>query len=502
MAQATLPNDAYARLEARFRRIGLIGEAEAVLHWDHAAIMPAGGAEARAEQIAELRAVRHGMMTAPETADLISAADAEKSLDPWQQANLREIRRRHRRATALDERLVTALSHAESRCEQAWRKARPAGDFDLVRKPLKALVALVREQAEALSETLGLGLYDALLDGYEPNGRAAEIEPVFADLEAFLPGFLDDVLARQQAAGPILMPEGPFAEETQRGLGMEFMRILGFDFERGRLDVSHHPFCGGVPDDVRITTRYDSADFTSALMGVLHETGHALYEQGLPAKWRRQPVGDALGMSIHESQSLLMEMQVCRSPEFLGFAAPIMLKTFGGAGPAWTTENLLRLYHKVERSFIRVDADEVTYPLHVILRFRIERDVIEGRMEVDDIPARWNETFEKLVGIPVPDNRQGCLQDVHWYDGAWGYFPTYTLGAMTAAQLYRAARDAEPGIPAAVSKGDFTPLVRWLRDNVHAHGSSKSAKDLLIQATGKPLDADAFKAHLKARYLP
>ena len=397
---------------------------------------------------------------------------------------------------------MTALARAESQCERAWRQARPAGDFAPVSRPLKALVQLVREQARALGDVLGLGPYDALLDGYEPMGRSADIDPVFADLEAFLPDFLDDVLTRQGAAGPVHVPEGPFAEETQRQLGTEFMRILGFDFERGRLDISRHPFCGGVPDDVRITTRYDTQDFTSSLMGVLHETGHALYEQGLPAEWRRQPVGDALGMSMHESQSLLMEMQVCRSPEFLEFAAPKMRAAFGGEGPAWETANLHRLYHAVERSYIRVDADEVSYPLHVILRYGIERDVLEGRMETDDIPSAWNERFRKLFGIEVPNHRLGCLQDVHWYDGAWGYFPTYTLGAMTAAQLYRSARIAVPEISDAIGKGDFAPLLGWLRSNVHAFGSMRSASDLLIAATGKPLDSEAFKSHLKARYLP
>jgi len=502
MPDAPLAN-AYDQLEARFRRIALLGEAEAVLHWDYAAVMPTGGAGSRAEQLAELKAISHGLLVEPETADLISAAKQESaSLDDWQTANLHEIERLFRRASALDETFVTELSKASSTCDQAWRRARAESDFSIAAAPLTELVALVREEAARIGEAIDLDPYDALLDAYEPGGRAADIDPVLDDLAAFLPDFLNDVLEHQASSPPALMPEGPFPEETQRALGMKFMDVLGFDFERGRLDVSHHPFCGGTPDDVRITTRYDEDDFTSALMGVLHETGHALYEQGLPEQWRLQPVGSALGMSIHESQSLLMEMQVCRSPEFLAFALPVIRETFNGSGPAWAPDNIEKLYHKVERSFIRVDADEVTYPLHVILRYRLEKDIIAGRLEADALPDAWNAGFKDLLGVDVPNDAQGCLQDLHWYDGDFGYFPTYTLGAMTAAQVYQAACAAEPGIPDNVSNGDFSVLLDWLRKNIHANGRLLSGPALLTQATGRPLEAAPFKAHLKARYLP
>ncbi|WNK01023.1 carboxypeptidase M32 [Thalassospiraceae bacterium LMO-JJ14] len=493
----------YEQLEARFRRIALLGEAEAMLHWDYAAVMPTGGADARSEQLAELKAISHGLLVSAETAGLIDAAKNDAAmLDAWQAANLHEIERRHQRASALDESFVTQLSRTSSTCEQAWRRARAENDFSIVAEPLGMLVDLVREEAQRIGEVFGLDPYDALLDSYEPGGRAADIDPVLDDLAAFLPGFLDDVLTHQAATAPAIMPAGPFPEETQRQLGMKFMDVLGFDFDRGRLDVSHHPFCGGIPDDVRITTRYDESDFTSALMGVLHETGHALYEQGLPKKWRLQPVGSALGMSIHESQSLLMEMQVCRSPEFLEFALPLIRETFNGSGPAWDAANILKLYHKVERSYIRVDADEVTYPLHVIVRYRLEKDIIAGKLAVRDIPDAWNTAFKGLVGIEVENDAQGCLQDIHWYDGALGYFPTYTLGAMTAAQVYQAACAAHPGIPGDIAKGDFSVLLSWLRENIHANGRLLSGPELLRRATGRPLQAAPFKAHMKARYLP
>jgi carboxypeptidase Taq len=308
-------------------------------------------------------------------------------------------------------------------------------------------------------------------------------------------------MERQAAAGAPLAPQGPFPEEAQEALGRRLMAAVGFDFDHGRLDVSLHPFCGGVRDDVRITTRYDESDFAKALMGVLHETGHAMYERGLPAEWRLQPVGQARGMALHESQSLLVEMQVCRGPAFLGYLAPLAAEAFGGGGPAWSARNLLRLANRVQPGFIRVDADEVTYPAHVILRTRLERAMIAGDLAPADLPGAWNEAMAELLGLTPPDDRLGCLQDIHWYDGAWGYFPTYTLGAMTAAQLYAAALEAVPEIPETIGKGDFAPLMDWLEAHVHAKGSLLSAEELLTEATGRPLDPGVFKAHLRARYL-
>jgi len=492
----------YQQLEKRFKRLSALAEAEAVLHWDLAAVMPRGGARARGEQLAELKAVRHGMLTAPATGELLAAAGAADGLDAWQRANLREMRRRWDKATALSEDLVVALSKAESACETAWRTARPAGDFAAVMPYLEELLDRVREAAAAKAEKQGVGLYDALLDDYEPDGRSADIDREFAEIEAFLPGFLGEVLERQAAAGAPSMPSGPFPRAKQEALGICLMQTLGFDFDHGRLDVSLHPFCGGTPDDVRITTRYDEDDFTPSLMAVLHETGHALYERGLPQAWRGQPVGDALGMSVHEGQSLLIEMQVCRSERFLSYAAPLMREMFGGRGPAWEPGNLYRVYTRVKPDFIRVDADEVTYPAHVILRYRLEKALIGGDLQVAELPAAWNEGMRKLLGLTPPSDREGCLQDLHWYDGAWGYFPTYTLGAMTAAQLFDAARRADPAIEDGIGNGQFKPLTDWLGAHVHAKGSLMSARELLIEATGRPLDPKLFIRHLRARYLP
>jgi carboxypeptidase Taq len=493
---------AYAQLEQRFRRLYALREATGVLWWDMSTMMPAGGAEARSEQLAALDVVCHEVITAPDMADLLAEASGPTDgLDPWQRANLREMRREWRHATALSPDLVEALSKAESRCEMAWRAARPNNDFQGVLAPLEALLSLVRESAAAKAEVLDCSPYEALLNLYDPGASAARIDEIFDSYAAFLPDFLERVLATQGERGAPLALEGPFARNKQEAVGRRLMGVIGFDFTHGRLDTSLHPFCGGVPDDVRITTRYDEVSFLSALMAVLHETGHAMYERGLPAAWRLQPVGQARGMSVHESQSLLVEMQACRSPEFIAFAAPLLREAFGGDGPAWAAENLVRHSHRVARGLIRVDADEVTYPAHVILRSRLERAMLAGDLPLADLPAAWNAGMDALLGVVPRDDASGCLQDIHWYDGAWGYFPNYTLGAMTAAQLYAAALAAVPDIPAAIGRGDFAPLMTWLRENVHAQGSLLTTDELLTAATGRPLDPEVFKAHLEARYL-
>jgi len=491
----------YAALEARFARIGAVRDAAAVLHWDAATLMPAGGAEARAEQLATLRVIEHEMLTDAAMPDLFAGAAAQNDLGDWQRANLAEMRRLWLHATAVPGDLVAALSKACSAAEMRWREARPANDFAAMLPDLKRVLALVRETAAAKAARFGKSPYEALLDEYEPGGSTAAIDLLFDDLAQRLPALIERALDRQASRPAPLPLQGPFPVEAQRRLAVALMRHLGFDFEHGRLDDSLHPFCGGTPDDVRLTTRYDEADFSRAVMGVLHETGHALYELGLPPAWRRQPVGGARGMSIHESQSLLVEMQACRSREFAEFAAPLMRRIFGGGGPAWEAENLYRLNTRVARSLIRVDADEVTYPAHVILRYRLERAMIAGDLAPEALPGAWNEAMRALIGIVPANDREGCLQDIHWYDGLWGYFPTYTLGAMTAAQLFAAAKASDPRILPAIASGDFAPLLAWLRAHVHEKGSRYSAVELVTEATGRPLDAAAYERHLETRYL-
>jgi carboxypeptidase Taq len=491
---------AYRALEARFARIADIEGAIAILHWDHHVMMPEGGGEARAEQLATLEGLAHDTLISAETGALLDRAEESErqDLDAWQAANLREMRRAFRRATGLPPDLVTALARATARAEPLWRAARQASDFAMLRPALEEIVHLTREKAQAKSEALGLEPYDALLDDYEPGIGTREIDALFEPLAAFLPGFIDDALARQSPPLPLV---GPFPFARQKALGVRLMETLGFDFAHGRLDESAHPFCGGVPDDVRLTARYDEADVDSALMSILHETGHALYNAGLPEAWRRQPVGEPRSMAVHESQSLLVEMQVCRSQAFFRYLAPLLVETFGRADPSFDPGNLYRRAIWVERSLIRVDADEVTYPLHIILRYRLEKALLAGTLAVADLPEAWNAGMEELLGITPPSDRMGCLQDIHWPSGAFGYFPCYTLGALLAAQLWQAARAAEPGIVEGIGRGDFRPLFGWLRANLHGHGSLLETPELVARATGRPLELQPFLEHLKARYL-
>ena len=359
----------YQALHRQFAKIGDLQHAQAMLSWDEAVMMPRGGGPSRAESLATLAGVIHTMISDARIREWADAAGEEPELDEWKRANVREIQRISRRARALPEALVVEFSRETARCEQAWRLRRPENDWNAMVEPLSRVVELNRRRAEHLGSALGMEPYDALMDGFERGMSRSVIDPIFDQLKGSLPSVIDAALGTQRE--PLPMP-GPFTDAQQAALARNLMQRLGFDFERGRLDTSHHPFCGGDPDDVRITTRYNPDDFLESMFAVLHETGHAMYEQGLPVDWRRQPVGSSGGMALHESQSLLMEMQVCRSREFLQFAAPIVVKSLGcdDNDPAWSAENLHRAATRVARGFIRVDADEVTYPLHVTSALR------------------------------------------------------------------------------------------------------------------------------------
>ncbi|MCH7944197.1 MAG: carboxypeptidase M32 [Proteobacteria bacterium] len=495
---------AYQTLEHRYKKLAVLGGVHRMLHWDSQTMMPAGGAGDRAEQTAAIALVRHELLTDPSLDELLCRAEAVDmaKLDSWQAANLAEMRRLWVHANAVDGRLVEALAKAVSASESCWREARPANDFAGFAPRMGEVLALVRETAMAKAEALDCSPYDALLDGYEPHGRSARIDALFDRLAGFLPGFLARVIEDQAAAPAPLALEGPFPIDAQRALGRRLMEAVGFDFDHGRLDESDHPFSSGTPNDTRITTRYDEADFTMSLMAVLHETGHAMYERGLPAAWRYQPVGEAAGMSVHESQSLLLEMQACRSRAFAEFAAPLMREAFGGEGPAWEAENIYRLNTRVAPGLIRVYADEVTYPAHIMLRYGLEKSLISGDLVIADLPGAWADGMNDLLGITPHNDRDGCMQDIHWAAGAYGYFPTYTLGALNAAQLYDTARSADTDIEAGLARGDFKPLLAWLRRHVHAQGASLGPAGLIEQATGRPLDVGIFERHLAARYLP
>jgi carboxypeptidase Taq len=461
-------------------------------------MMPPGGAAARGEQLAALAGISHELLTDPRVADDLAEAQAEGE---WDERNLALMRRAHTRATALPVALVEATTRANSACEKIWREAKRDADFARVAPFLAEVLRLQRETAQALGGALGLAPYDALMDGYQPGILAADVEPIFAAYETWLRDALPRAEEIQARRPPPIPFTGTYAVAKQRMLCRAMAERIGLDFTHARLDESLHPFCGGNPADIRITTFYDEANPAKALLGVLHETGHAMYERGLPKDYARQPVGESAGMAVHESQSLIVEMQACRSDAFLRFLSGPLRDVLGAGRKVAEPANLARLWRRVGRGFIRVDADEMTYPAHVILRFRLERAMIAGELAVPDLPAAWNEGLRALLGVTPPDDTQGCLQDIHWHDGAFGYFPSYTLGAMAAAQMMAAIRIPFKGIDMEFEVGSLSAMRWWLSTHIHKRGALLGFRGLLTEATGKPLDPGDFTAHLTARYL-
>ncbi len=502
----TAANSAFDKLADLGRRLEALEHAQAMLSVDEAVMMPAGGGEKRAESLAMLAGMYHEMATAPEIADWLAAA-AEEPLDAMQQAAIREQSRVYTNMTCLSAGFVRRQVVARLRSEQLWRELRATNDWAGFLPAFEGVVALAREEAELRASALGLEPYDAMLEQYDPGNRAADIGPVFARLKTFLKDFVPAALARQEekraARGGLKPLNAPFPIDRQKALGLAVMEALGFDFSHGRLDVSHHPFCGGVPTDVRMTTRYTTAEFLSSLMGIIHETGHGLYEQGLPKEWSHWAVGKARGMAIHESQSLFVEKQIGRSAEFWHWAMPLVAEHLGPDSIAgWDIEDLLLHVHEVKTGLIRVDADEATYPLHVILRYEIEKGLVEGTIAPREVPDAWNAGMQEYLGLETRDNyRDGPMQDVHWPSGAFGYFPSYTLGAMIAAQLWAALEKDLPDARADMARGRFVEINAWRAEKIWTQASRYSTPELLVHATGEKLNGAYFEAHLERRYL-
>ena len=429
----------FAELDHLCRRLEALGHAQSMLGVDEAVNMPDGGAEKRAEAMSVLASMSHEMATAPHIAEWIDRAENE-DLDAAQKAAVAEFKRSYINRTCLSSDFVARQVGAAMRCEQLWRQLRAKNDWTDFLPSFENIVALAQEEAARRSDVLKLSPYDALVEQYDPGSRSAEIARVFADLKGFLAGFIPEALeaqARRRAKHPLKAFAGPFPIEKQKALGLELMKAVGFDFHHGRLDISHHPFCGGVPSDVRMTTRYRTDEFLSSLMGILHETGHGLYEQNLPHDLSHWPSMRARGMAMHESQSLFQEMQLSRRPEFWEFALPKAREILGLQDV--NIDDLLAHVHRMERGFIRVDADEATYPLHVILRFEIEQELVTGKLAAKDVPEVWDAKMREYLGLSTAGNyKDGPMQDVHWPSGAFGYFPSYTLGAMMAAQQWAA----------------------------------------------------------------
>ena len=496
-----MPATPYEQLEQEFRRLHAFRGALSLLRWDAAVMMPRGSADVRGEQLAALETEHHALLTTPKVARLLERAEAGASqLEDWPLANLHEMRRQRDHAIATPPSLIARLAKATARAEVFWVEAKKANDFKLLAPHLDEVVHLVRDRAALLGQARGLAPYDALVDGFTPGISTADIDTIFKALARKLPGLINEAIEVQAAHAPIPLT-GKFTVARQRALSVEVLKALGFPFDRGRLDESEHPFTEGVPGDIRVTTRFDLNDPFSGLLGAVHETGHAMYDLGLPLKWRDQPVGRDRGLALEESQSLLFEMNLCRSRPFVKYVRPLMEKYLQVSGPEWEEANLYRHLTRVRRSSIRMDADELTYPVHIMLRYELEKKILEGSLPVADLPDAWNDNLEQRLNIRPANDVDGCLQDIHWAVGHFGYFPSYVLGAVIAGQLNEAMRAAHPALDEEIAAGQFGGVMDWLRDNVHGVGARLPVQELIKQATGKPLTAAAYLRYLESKYL-
>jgi carboxypeptidase Taq len=491
----------YVQLEQEWRRLHAFHGALSLLRWDAAVMMPRGSADVRGEQLAALETEHHALLTTPKVARLLERAEAGASqLEDWPLANLHEMRRQRDHAIATPPSLIARLAKATARAEVFWVEAKKANDFKLLAPHLEEVVHLVRDKAALLGQARGLAPYDALVDGFTPGISTADIDTIFKALSRKLPGLINQAIEVQAAHAPTPLV-GKFTVARQRSLSVDVLKALGFPFDRGRLDESEHPFTEGVPGDIRVTTRFDLSDPFSGLLGAVHETGHAMYDLGLPLKWRDQPVGRDRGLALEESQSLLFEMNLCRSRAFVKYVRPLLEKYLQVSGPEWEEANLYRHLIRVRRSSIRMDADELTYPVHIMLRYELEKKILEGSLPVADLPEAWNANLEQRLHIRPTNDVDGCLQDIHWAVGHFGYFPSYVLGAVIAGQLNEAMRAARPSLDEEIGAGQFGGVMDWLRDNVHGVGARLPVQELIKQATGKPLTAAAYLRYLETKYL-
>jgi carboxypeptidase Taq len=483
-----MPNPSLKRFSELWGEIADLERTQQILQWDQETMMPDGGHGARRSLLATLAATHHRLITSTELSDAVEEAMATTDTASVERRQLEAARHEIDRAAKMPEALVAALAEAASDGILAWRKARAQESFTPFAPALTRMLALRREEAAALD--VGEHPYDSLLDQYEPGVRTAELVPLFDELAPALAR----VVARVVDSG-IDIDEAPargdFPQEAQRTFGRWVAEAIGFDFERGRLDLSIHPFCSGfAPGDVRITWRHDPEDFRPAVFGIMHEAGHGMYEQGLPADFERTPLGFTRSMGVHESQSRLWENHVGRHSGFWHFALPRFRESF----PAWQGdhEGLWRTLHKVVPSLIRVEADEVTYSLHILVRFRLELALLTGELEVEGLPDAWDAAYEELLGLRPGNVVEGVLQDIHWAEGLLGYFPTYTLGSLLSAQLFETAERELGGLEPRFRDGEYAPLLDWLRTTVHRHGSRYTAAEITEQATGAPLSSAPF----------
>ncbi|HYE02097.1 MAG TPA: carboxypeptidase M32 [Phycisphaerales bacterium] len=494
----------YAELCGLLKEAATLGSIGSLLGWDQETYMPPAAAGHRAQQQALVAGLVHERQSSPRVGELLQACEADPALrqDPAAAANLREMRRDYDRATKVPTDLVAELARTGSLAQEAWKDARARNDFPAFAPWLTKMMTLSRRKADCLAPG-SPEPYDALLDEYEPGMTAKEIAAVFAPLRDRLAQLIGRVRASGRTPDQSVLKIRTDPQQQHR-FGELVLKAMGFDLSAGRLDVTTHPFCSGMaPGDTRLTTRYTGEGFLEPLYGTMHEGGHGLYEQGLPkADHFGEPLGEAISLGIHESQSRMWENFVGRGRAFWEWALPEARRLLGPALEPVTVDAVYAAANTVRPSFIRVESDESTYNLHIMLRFEIERALISGDLRADDLPGVWNERFESYLGLKVPDDRRGCLQDVHWSFGLVGYFPTYTLGNLYAAQLWEMINRQLPGLESDIRRGELIPLRDWLRANIHAHGKRYRAAELCQRVTGRPLSSDPLLRHLESRLAP
>jgi carboxypeptidase Taq len=484
------------RLRKLAEEKALVGTAADVLGWDQETYLADDGHDWRAKQLAWLSEKAHEISVSPAWQQALGEAE-QSPADDQEKALLKVMRRDFTKATCLPSELIAREAELTSHAKQTWSEAKKRADFSIFSQNLQKLVDLSKEKADLIGYEKEA--YDALLDTYERGATAEGISALFGSIESELRETAANAVAATQSR-PVSLPAGPYPIAQQQILNAEIAASLGFEFTAGRIDTTAHPFCTTLgPRDVRLTTRYDEEDFTSSLFGVMHEAGHGLYELGLPASEFGLPSGCAASLGIHESQSRLWENHVGRSRPFWQKWYPRACELFPQLS-SLEFDDFMAFISRAEKSFIRVEADEATYDLHILLRFSIERSLMSGEIQVSDVPKIWNERFEGFFGITPPDDSKGCLQDIHWAMGGLGYFPTYTLGNINAAQLFATASQIDE-IHTGLAKADYAPLLKWLRVNVHHHGAVPTPAEIIRLATGAAPNAEFHLKHLKARYV-
>lgn len=480
------------------RQITLIEKMNSILAWDQETYLPPKSADYRAKQLSYLAAHAHNLSTSKSYLSALAKAEAKDTgKNSTHSANLRELRRISDRATKIPTELVARESSVTSAAHHAWIDARKQSDFSIFAPHLQNIVDISLQKADLWGYSDEP--YSALLESYERKTSTQSIAKLFDQLLAHLAPISTAAVEKSKSLKPAL-PPGIYPRRAQQDFNAVVAAEIGFDFHAGRIDTTAHPFCTTLgPHDIRITTRYDLNDFTSSLFGIMHEVGHGLYEQGLPHDDFGLPSGSAVSLGIHESQSRLWENQVGRSAAFWKKFYPIAQQYFPQL-EEFPLENFLHYINRAELSEIRVEADEATYDLHIILRFQIERMLLKKEISIKDLPSTWNELFGKSFGFFPKDDAHGCLQDVHWSFGGIGYFPTYTLGNINAAQLFQTA-NLNPKIKAATKQADYAPLLAWLRENIHRHGGVHDPAELMKIATGRAPETSDYLKHLSTRYL-